>query len=66
LLIKNRSILIEAVADYDEICSKNSWKMKTLSEEETTLLKRAVDMAIIPMIAGSSRIRSSIHARCSL
>jgi elongation factor G len=51
-----RSILIEAVADYDENLLKNSWKMKTLTEEEINKALRAavMDMAIIPMIAGSS------------
>jgi elongation factor G len=51
-----RSILIEAVADYDENLLKNSWKMKTLLQrKKSTALRAAVmDMAIIPMIAGSS------------
>jgi hypothetical protein len=29
-----RSILIEAVADYDENLEKNSWKMKTLLQRK--------------------------------
>jgi hypothetical protein len=49
-----RSILIEAV-DYDENLLRNSWKMKTLLQRKKSKALRAVmDMAIIPMIAGSS------------
>jgi hypothetical protein len=41
---------------------------ETLSQEEiNTALRVLMDMAIIPMIAGSSfKIKSSIHVRCSL
>jgi elongation factor G len=56
-----RSILIEAVADYDE--NLHSWKMKTLLQRKkiNIALRAAVmDMAIIPMIAGSS-----LKQRCS-
>jgi elongation factor G len=52
-----RSILIEAVADYDE----NFWRKfmedeNSITEEEINKALRAavMDMAIIPMIAGSS------------
>jgi elongation factor G len=41
----------------------------SITEEEINIALRAVmDMAIIPMIAGSSfkKQRSSIHVRCSM
>jgi elongation factor G len=52
-----RSILIEAVADYDEnLLEKFMEDENSITEEEiNTALRAAVmDMAIIPMIAGSS------------
>jgi elongation factor G len=51
-----RSILIRGRLIMMRICLKNSWKMKTLLQrKKSTLALRAVvmDMAIIPMIAGS-------------
>jgi elongation factor G len=49
-----RSILIEAVADYDETLLEKF--MEDSTEEEINIALRAavMDMAIIPMIAGSS------------
>jgi elongation factor G len=51
-----RSILIEAVADYDEnLLKKFMEDENSITEEENIALRAAVmDMAIIPMIAGSS------------
>jgi elongation factor G len=51
-----RSILIEAVADYDEnLLEKFMEDENSITEEEIKALRAAVmDMAIIPMIAGSS------------
>ncbi len=54
---KYRSILIEAVADYDEnLLEKFMTDESTITEEEINKALRAatMDMAIIPMIAGSS------------
>jgi elongation factor G len=54
--VKYRSILIEAVADYDALLEKFMEDENSITEEEiNTALRAAVmDMAIIPMIAGSS------------
>ena len=52
-----RSILIEAVADYDEnLLEKFMEDEESITEEEINIALRAavMDMAIIPMIAGSS------------
>ena len=52
-----RSILIEAVADYDEnLLDKYMEDENSITEEEINIALRAatIDMAIIPMIAGSS------------
>jgi elongation factor G len=52
-----RSILIEAVADYDEnLLDKYMEDESSITEEEINSALRAatIDMAIIPMIAGSS------------
>jgi elongation factor G len=52
-----RSILIEAVADYDEnLLEKFMEDENSITEEEINKALRAavMDMAIIPMIAGSS------------
>jgi elongation factor G len=52
-----RSILIEAVADYDEnLLEKFMEDENSITEEEINVALRAatMDMAIIPMIAGSS------------
>jgi elongation factor G len=52
-----RSILIEAVADYDEnLLEKFMEDEDSITEEEINIALRAavMDMAIIPMIAGSS------------
>jgi elongation factor G len=52
-----RSILIEAVADYDEnLLEKFMEDESSITEEEINIALRAavMDMAIIPMIAGSS------------
>jgi elongation factor G len=52
-----RSILIEAVADYDEnLLEKFMEDENSITEEEinTALRAATIDMAIIPMIAGSS------------
>jgi elongation factor G len=52
-----RSILIEAVADYDEnLLDKYMEDENSITEEEinTALRAATIDMAIIPMIAGSS------------
>src|SRR3989337_1809692 len=52
-----RSILIEAVADYDEnLLEKFMEDENSITEEEINIALRAavMDMAIIPMIAGSS------------
>jgi elongation factor G len=50
-----RSILIEAVADYDEKLEKFMEDENSTEEEINKALRAAVmDMAIIPMIAGSS------------
>jgi elongation factor G len=51
-----RSILIEAVADYDEnLLEKFMEDENSITEEEINkALRAAMDMAIIPMIAGSS------------
>jgi elongation factor G len=50
-----RSILIEAVADYDENLLEKFMEMKLYTEENQQSIRAAVmDMAIIPMIAGSS------------
>jgi elongation factor G len=50
-----RSILIEAVADYDENLLEKSDENSITEEEINKALRAAVmDMAIIPMIAGSS------------
>jgi hypothetical protein len=35
---EQRSILIEAVADYDENLLENSWKMKTLLQRKKSTL----------------------------
>jgi elongation factor G len=54
---KYRSILIEAVADYDEnLLDKYMEDENSITEEEINNALRAatIDMAIIPMIAGSS------------
>jgi elongation factor G len=65
-----RSILIEAVADYDEnLLEKFMEDENSITEEEINKALRAavMDMAIIPMIAGSSlKQRCSIHVghRC--
>jgi elongation factor G len=51
-----RSILIEAVADYDDLLEKFMEDENSITEEEINIALRAavMDMAIIPMIAGSS------------
>jgi elongation factor G len=51
-----RSILIEAVADYDENLLEKFMEDENSTEEEINKALRAavMDMAIIPMIAGSS------------
>jgi elongation factor G len=51
-----RSILIEAVADYDENLLEKLEDENSITEEEINKALRAavMDMAIIPMIAGSS------------
>jgi elongation factor G len=52
-----RDILIEAVADYDEnLLDKYMENPESITEEEINIALRAavMDMAIIPMIAGSS------------
>ena len=52
-----RSILIEAVADYDDnLLDKYMEDENSITEEEINIALRAatIDMAIIPMIAGSS------------
>jgi elongation factor G len=52
-----RDILIEAVADYDEnLLDKYMEDPDSITEEEinTALRAATIDMAIIPMIAGSS------------
>jgi elongation factor G len=51
-----RSILIEAVADYDENLLEKFMDENSITEEEINKALRAavMDMAIIPMIAGSS------------
>eukprot|EP01038_Epipyxis_sp_PR26KG_P019574 gene19574-27727_t len=59
-----RSILIEAVADYDEnLLEKFMEDENSITEEEINIALRAatMDMAIIPMIAGSSFKNKGVH-----
>jgi elongation factor G len=68
--MKLKNILIEAVADYDEnLLEKFMEDENSITEEEINKALRAavMDMAIIPMIAGSSlKNKGSIHVRCSM
>jgi hypothetical protein len=52
--LKNRDILIEAVADYDEICLKNSWKMKFYYRRNQHFKSCCNGYGYHSMIAGSS------------
>jgi elongation factor G len=66
--LKNTDLFLLAVADYDEnLLEKFMEDENSITEEEINKAFAVMDMAIIPMIAGSSlKQRSSIHVRCSM
>jgi hypothetical protein len=64
-----RSILIEAVADYDENLLKNSWKMKTLLQRKKSTLQSCCNgygYHSYDCWFFFQKIRSSIHVRCCM